>query len=374
MFGGMSTDTLSLRALNRATLARQGLLARDTITPEAMVARLAGLQAQLPRPPFVGLWTRLHGFTREPLLAAVHARRLVRATLMRGTLHLVTADDYRAWRAPLGVMLAAGAAGVLGPRQGGFAVATVLDAAREILSTEGPLAFDALRDRLAARLPDADVRAMGYTVRMHLPLVQVPSESAAWGWDAKAPFTLAEPWLEAACAADVSPDALVRRYLAAFGPATAVDATAWSGLRKLGPVLASMRDTLVTLRDERGRELFDLPDAPRPGADVDAPVRFLPEYDNVILAHADRTRIVPAGAAPRLVTRNLQVPATLLVDGTVAGTWRVAKARGVATLTVQPFATLPARTIRALDAEAEALVRFVEPEAKGHAVAVADTA
>lgn len=371
-FRRMTPPLLTRRALGRATLARQQLLTRATTTPEAMVAQLAGLQAQLARPPFVGLWTRLDGFAREQLLAPIHARRLVRATLMRGTLHVVTAADYLALRAPLQAMLAAGAAGTLGARQDDLDVDTVLAAARDVLGAEGPLPFDALRDRLAARLPTADVRAMGHTVRMHLPLVQVPDERAAWGWDAKAPFTPAGAWLDAPCATDTSPETLVRRYLAAFGPATAADASAWSGLRKLGPVFTALRDQLHVLHDERGRELFDLPDAPRPDEDADAPVRFLPEYDNAILGHADRTRIVPAAYASRLVTRNLQIPATVLIDGMVAGTWRVARARGTATLTVQPFATLAPRDVPALEAEGEALARFVEPAATTCVVQIAD--
>ena len=362
--------TLTLRDLNRATLARQHLLARTDAAVPDVVAGVAGLQAQLARPPFVGLWTRVAGFTREALTAPVHARRLVRVTAMRGTLHVMTSADYLALRAPLSAMLAAGASGVLGARSDGFDAAPVLDAAREILRARGPLPFDALRDALAARLPDADVRAMGYTVRMHLPLVQVPTDGAPWGWDGKAPFTLAEDWLGAPCATDDDPAALVRRYLAAFGPATPADAQAWSGLKGLRATFAAMRDTLVTLRDERGRELFDLPDAPRPGGDVEAPVRLLPEFDNLVLAHDDRTRVVADAHRSRIVSKNLQVAATFLVDGTVAGTWTVARARGAATLALRPFATLAPTARRALEAEGEALARFVEPDAKAHAVVV----
>ena len=363
--------TLTLRDLNRATLARQHLLARTGAAVPDVVAQVGGLQAQLARPPFVGLWTRGAGFTRDALTAPVHARRLVRVTAMRGTLHVMTAADYLALRAPLATMLAAGASGVLKDRTAGFDAAHVLDVARDILRARGPLPFDALRDALAARLPDADVRAMGYTVRMHLPLVQVPTDGAPWGWDGKAPFALAEDWLGAPCATDGDPATLVRRYLAAFGPATPADAQAWSGVKGLRATFAAMRDALVTFRDERGRELFDLPDAPRPGADADAPVRFLPDFDNLVLGHDDRTRVVADAHRPRIVSRNLQVAATFLVDGMVAGTWTAAKARGTATLTLQPFATLAPAARRALEGEGETLLRFVEPEARAHAVVVA---
>ena len=361
---------LSLRALNRATLARQHLLARTTTDAVTVVHDVAGLQAQLARPPFVGLWTRMEGFTREGLTAPVHARQLVRATAMRGTLHVMTAADYLALRAPLATMLAAEASGVLGARSDGFDAGQLIADARAILQERGPLPFDALRDALAARWPDADVRAMGYTVRMHLPLVQVPTAGAPWAWDGKAPFTPADAWLGAPCATDAGPAALVRRYLAAFGPATPADAQAWSGLKGLRATFDAMRDELVTLRDAGKRELFDLPDAPRPGEDADAPVRLLPEFDDLVLAHHDRTRIVADAHRPRIVSKNLQVAATFLVDGMVAGTWTVAKARGTATLTLHPFAAPAPRVRRALEAEGEALVRFVEPDARAHAVAV----
>jgi hypothetical protein len=361
---------LTLRDLNRATLARQQLLARAAVPVPAMVAQLAGLQAQLARPPFVGLWTRLHGFTRDALRAPVEAHALVRVTAMRGTLHVLTADDYRALRATLQPMFTAAMQSVLGARAGGFDLAAVLDEARAVLRTEGPLTFEVVRERLAARMPDADVRAMGYAVRLHLPLVQVPTAGADWGWDAKAPFALADDWLGAPCAGDAAPDALVRRYLAAFGPATPADAGAWSGVKGLRATFTAMRDELVTLRDERGRELFDLPHAPRPGGDVDAPVRFLPDFDNLVLGHDDRTRVVADAHRARIVSKNLQVAATVLVDGMVAATWAVEKARGTATLVVRPFARIAKAPLRALEAEGEALVRFVEPVAKAHALRI----
>ena len=361
---------LTLRDLNRATLARQQLLARADAPVPAMVAQLAGLQAQLARPPFVGLWTRLHGFTRDALRAPVEARTLVRVTAMRGTLHVLAADDYRALRSTLQPMFTAAMQSVLGARTGGFDLAAVLDAARTVLTAEGPLTFEALRERLAARMPDADIRAMGYAVRLHLPLVQVPTAGAPWGWDAKAPFALADAWMGAPCAPDPAREALVRRYLAAFGPATPADAGAWSGLKGLRATFTAMRDELVTLRDERGRELFDLPDAPRPGSDIDAPVRFLPDFDNLVLAHDDRTRVVADAHRARIVSKNLQVAATLLVDGMVAATWTIEKARGTATLIVRPFARLAKAHLRAIEAEGEALARFAEPGAKAYAVRV----
>jgi hypothetical protein len=156
---------------------------------------------------------------------------------------------------------------------------------------------------------------------------------------------------------------LIRRYLAAFGPATPADAQTWSGLQGLRPVFEAMRPSLVTFRSGDHKELFDLPEAPRPAEDIDAPVRFLPEFDSLVMAHAARNRLVDDEHRPRLVTRNLQVPATILVDGRIAGTWRIERKGNTATLAIEPFKTLkrPART--ALTEEGLALLRFLEPEA-----------
>jgi hypothetical protein len=293
---------------------------------------------------------------------------VVRATMMRGTLHLVSARDYLVLRPALQPGLEQGLR-VLGERMAGLDSAAVTRAARELLGG-GARTFDEVRAALAPRFPDVNERALGYAVRMLIPLVQLPSDST-WGFDAGGTFALAESWLGAAPAEDARPEALVRRYLAAFGPATPADAAAWSGLRGLRAAFDALRPELVTFRDGRGRELFDLADAPRPGGDADAPVRFLPEFDNLVLAHEDRTRVVDDAHRPRIVSKNLQVAATFLVDGRVAGTWKGERARGVAVVAVQPFAALRAAARRALEAEGEALARFLEPDARGHEVRIA---
>ena len=200
---GAGSDVLGRRDLNRATLARQLLLDRADLDPVGAVERLAGLQAQLARPPFVGLWSRLRDFERDRLRQAALDRRVVRATMMRGTLHLVSAADYRRLRGPLQSMLDAGLRAVLGARAAGVDVERLLAAAREVLA-ERPCPFDELRPRLADRVPGADERALGYAVRMLLPLVQLPSPDAEWGWDAKAPFALADRWIGAAPDTDTS--------------------------------------------------------------------------------------------------------------------------------------------------------------------------
>ena len=362
-------ETLSLRRLNRATLARQLLLEREKVSAVAAIERLAGMQAQEPKHPFIGLWTRLEGFACDELLGALAEREVVRATLMRSTLHLSSAADYAAVRMalqpPRSVSLR-----VLGARSKGLDLDAVLPAAREILHG-APLPFDEIRARLQERFPDVNDRALGYAVRTLVPLVMVPSEADRWGFERVSSFALADEWLDAPIA-DEDAEALVTRYLGAFGPASAKDVERWSSVGGMKAVLDGMRDRLEVFADEGGRELFDLPDAPRPDADAAAPVRLLPEFDNLVLAHDDRTRVIADEHRPLVTTKNLRVKATFLVDGVVAGTWTIAVKRKVATLTLAPFSKLPKRARSDLEAEAEGLARFVEPDAKGCEVAVAE--
>jgi hypothetical protein len=211
---------------------------------------------------------------------------------------------------------------------------------------------------------------MAYAIRMHVPLVQVPTD-APWGFPASADFALADGWLDRNVPTDEAPPHdLVLRYLAAFGPATPADAQAWSGLQGLRDVFEELRPRLRTFRDERKRELFDLPGAPRPAEDVPAPVRFLPEFDNVLLAHADRSRIIDDRYRPKVTTKNLLVPGTFLVDGFVAGTWKVERKARTATLLLAPFHPLVRKTVAALEEEGDALLRFMEPDAHARAVRV----
>ncbi|MEO7793540.1 MAG: winged helix DNA-binding domain-containing protein [Thermoanaerobaculia bacterium] len=365
-----SAPELSLRELNRATLARQMLLERAAIPVEAAVERLAGMQAQIPRPPYLGLWTRLEGFERGALSAAIRERRIVRATAYRATLHLLTAADLVAFRGALQPMLSRGMQSILRNRTENFDMEQLLGEARAFFTAK-PATFDAARSHLAARFPVADERAIGYAVRTHLPLVQVPDDSP-WGFPAAADFALAELWLgQAIPSGGEGLPALVRRYLAAFGPASVTDAQNWSGIGGLRATFETLRGELSTFRDARGRELFDLPGAPRPDAETPAPVRFLPEYDNLVLGHDDRSRIVADADRSRLVTRNLQVPGTFLVDGFVAGTFRVERRKKAATLSLAPFGKLLKKDLRALEAEGDLLLQFVEADAETRAVVVA---
>lgn len=362
----MKPETLSTKALNRALLARQILLSRQEASASSVVSHLVGLQAQQPQPPFVGLWTRVAGFERAALLQLLHDRKIIRSTLMRGTLHLMTADDYQSLRSTLQPGLTAGMHSVLRDRAKALNILDLIVAARALF-LKRPLTFTELRAALLEQFPDLDERAIGYAVRTHLPLVAVPA-AVDWGFRADSEFAEAESWLRGSIDPEERPEHFVERYLAAFGPATPTDFQAWSGLSAARALFDSLRPRLQTFRDDRKRELFDLPEAPRPPEDAPAPVRFLPGFDNVILSHADRTRIIATEHRSLVTTRNLQVLPTFLVDGFVAGTWKCVRELKTACLTIAPFASLRKIEKAALTEEAEPLARFIEPEAESWTV------
>jgi hypothetical protein len=346
--------------LNRALLARQMLLARENISPLKAIERLAGMQAQQARPPFVGLWTRLENFQRAELLKLFHRRRIVRATGMRATIHLFTARDYLVLRGALQPMLGA----VMSPKfikeLGGVPVRKIAATARKFFSGEAR-SFKELREWLQPKHPKADYRIAALAVRMNVPLLGVPGDSP-WGFSTNATWTLAEEWLGQPVPAQVNTSALIKKYLAAFGPATPADAQAFSGCKGLRAEFEKLRPQLKVFQNEKGQELFDLPRAPRPPANTPAPARFIPEFDNLILAHADRTRIVADEHRPALITKNLHVPATFLINGRVAGTWKIERAKKSATLIIHPFAPLPAKAKAELKYEGEPLLHFIEPD------------
>jgi hypothetical protein len=308
-------------------------------------------------------------FGREELAEALRARAVVRATLMRATLHLMSSRDYAALRASLAPGLTQ-AMSVLGARAEGLELERVLPVARGLFA-EKPRTFNELRPLLAEAFPAVSDRALGYAVRLELPLVMVPTGDR-WAFPSVASFGLAETELHEPLTDDGAPDVLVRRYLTAFGPATPADAQTWSGLKGLKPVFEALREQLLVFRDERGRELFDLPDAPRPDGDAPAPARFLPEFDNLVLSHADRTRVLAEEHRGQVVTKNLRVRATFLWDGFVRGTWEIARRKASATLTLRPFESLPKGAVRALAEEGEELLRFAEEDASTLDVVVAE--
>lgn len=367
----MKGETLTIRELNRATLARQMLLAREQVRTVDAVERLGAMQAQEAKPPFIGLWARIQGFDPQDLLQALHRREVIRATMMRGTIHLVSAADYVALRDFVGQPPAV-TLRILGDRAAGLDPEQVLPAARRLLE-EAPRDFNQLRALLKEAFPKVNDRALGFVVRHHLPLVMVPTGDR-WGFPASAEFTLAESWLGKPPSGNNGAEALVLRYLAAFGPATVADLQAWAGVRGMKPVLDRMRPRLRELEDERGRVLFDLPDAPRPDGEVPAPARFLPDFDSLMLAHDDRTRVLADAHRGLVATRNLRIRATFLHDGFARGTWTVERKRGTATLRLAPFEPLPPGAEAELAEEGDSLLRLVEPDASGFAIEVDEPA
>jgi DNA glycosylase AlkZ-like len=358
---GTSSEVLGRRALNRARLERQLLLRRVRRPAAEVVEHLVGLQAQEPRDPYVALWTRLEDFDPTELGDLVAGRQAVRSPLMRTTIHLVTARDCLALAPLLRPVLERGfwTGSPFGRKVKGVDVEAVLAAGRALLD-EAPRTTAQLRALLAERWPGFDGTSLAYAVHHLVPVVQVPPRGV-WGQKGLATWAATEHWLGRPLDPAPSIDQMVLRYLAAFGPAGVMDVQAWSGLTRLREVTDRLRPRLRGFRNEAGRELLDLPDAPRPDPDTPAPVRFLPQYDNVALAHADRGHISGDGAG-RWPTDDLHW-SPLLADGFVAGAWRLTRDRGTATLTVRPLAPLSRQDHAAVAGEADRLLGFLAADA-----------
>lgn len=329
---------LSQRALNRATLARQMLLERRKATVTQAIEKLAGLQAQAPNPPYIGLWSRLEGFRREQLTEALKKRRVVRMSTMRATLHLMAATDALAWRPLLEPVHQRGLQGSSHARAlEGIDRAAVVQAGRALLR-EGPLTSSELGQALAARWKDREPASLAAVIRNNLPLVHLPP-AGSWNSHQSARLQPIEHWLgeSAANAVAATQDDLLLRYLAAFGPATLADAGAWSGLTGWKAVAERLRPQLRMFTGEQGQELFDLPRAPRPDPDTPAPPRLVAEWDNLLLSHADRSRVMSEAHRARVFTVNGIVRGTVLLDGFVAGVWKIERAKNTATVVLEPF-------------------------------------
>jgi hypothetical protein len=346
---------LSKRALNRALLARQLLLERRPLPVQRAVERVCALQAQYSPSPYIGLWSRLPRFAKDTLTRALERKQLVRATLMRITLHMVSARDYP------------------------YFAAVWMPATREMTPrvTAEQLEELARRVQAAATKPvtHADIEAIAATemggrwrTRCLAPLVHLPP-SGTWKFHGRPKLQVMQAYL----GAELPPredgaERLVRSYLAAFGPATQSDLLRFAGMR-VGDVRPGLeRLKLRTFRDESGRVLLDLPRAPLPDETTPAPVRFLPKWDHSLLGYDDRTRILPAELQATVIRKNGDVLPTFLVDGVVAGVWSTARAKDKATLRLGPFAPLPRKVRTELEDEGERLVRWVEEDATSFAV------
>jgi hypothetical protein len=362
------TEVLSRRALNRATLARQLLLQRAAVAPVEAVHHLVGLQAQVPQNPYTALWSRLEGFEPASLSRLLEERAVVRVGVMRGTIHLVTAGDCLLLR-PLVQPVFEGQLWRhrdYSPELRDLELEPIVAFGRSLLD-ERPRTGTELRALFAERFPDLSAAALVYACQMRLALVQPPPRGL-WRRGAKVAWTTAEAWLGRPLDGSPTLDDVVLRYFAAFGPASVADVTTWSRLTGLRSVVERLRPRLVAFRDERGRELFDLPDAPRPDPGVPAPVRFLPEFDNVLLAYAGFDRVMDPAHKRTIFTVNGRILGTVLVAGFAAATWRVDTGKGRATLTVTPLTAIAARDRRSVAAEGARLLAFLEPDAEGEVV------
>ncbi|MFF8828150.1 winged helix DNA-binding domain-containing protein [Streptomyces sp. NPDC015131] len=355
---------LSTRALNRATLARQLLLRRTPMAAEHAVAHLVGLQAQNTKPPYYALAARLADFRPEELSGLMESRRVARIVTLRSTIHTHTADDVLSLR-PL--VQAARDREITVFRKGldGVDLERLAALARDLVE-EAPRTPKEIREALLGEWPGADPLALSVAARCLLPLVQV-TPRGLWGRGGQVALTTAETWLGRS-AGPASPDETVLRYLGAFGPASVKDMQTWSGLTRQREVFERLRPRLLTFRDEHGTELFDLPDAPRPDPGTPAPPRLLPEFDNLLLSHADRTRVVPPEHKDRTWKGN-QAYRTFLVDGFLAGVWHLEETRTAATVTLSPFGRLTRDRRAALEAEAASTLAGLLP-GKAHDVRV----
>jgi hypothetical protein len=360
-------NVLGRRALNRALVERQLLLRRRKLSAFEAIEHLVGMQAQVPDAPYVGLWTRLSDFRPEKLAQLISDRQAVRASMMRATIHLFSARDYLSLRPVVQPVLERDVYGnsVYGKeRLIGLDVDAVLAAGRALLE-ERPRTAAELRRLLGSRWPDRDPAALAYAVRGLLPLVHVPPRGV-WGESGPVTLTTAESWLGRSVARDRAPDETILRYLAAFGPTTVADARAWSGLSGLREVFERLRPRLVTFCNESGRELYDVPGAPLPDPETPVPPRFLPAFDNALLSHADRTRII-SEEHRKALSRDSQMRGVLF-HGFVGATWKTQRDRDEVKLVIEPFVSLTQEDRDAVADEGSRLLSFATPRAKTRSI------
>ncbi|MDP9245529.1 MAG: winged helix DNA-binding domain-containing protein [Chloroflexota bacterium] len=364
---------LSDRELNRALLARQFLLKRAALSPTTAVERLAGLQAQWSPAPYIGLWSRLAKFAITDLERALAERTVVKATLMRGTLHVVSAKDYPA----LSVATTRSRPERWAPAARRLADADTIHRAT-ITYARTARTREALSEFLTTQGVAADLSRpmLWWLIASHGWLVHVPP-SGSWSHRKAGDLIAADAWIRSAKEPEL--EAAVRltvgRHLAAFGPATVDDISSWSSIRTpaIRVAIEQLGPTVRTFTDARKRRLYDLKAAPLPNADTPAPVRYLPKWDSTLLAYAapERVRILSEAHRKTVIAKNGDVAQTILVDGMVAGTWSVTAKSKEATVTVTPFGRLAKGDRTALIEEGEWLARFVAPVSKSHRVTVA---
>ena len=346
-----SGPLLTQRTLNRALLARQHLLVRRRATAAEEIEHLVAMQAQVPSSPYVGLWSRLEGFKPEELSGLISSRRAVRLGFLRNTVHLVTARDCLKLRPLLQPLFErAWQSSHFSSNLAGVNLPTLINQAI-VHMKEKPRTLAELGLLLQQRWPDRDPTSLAYAVRHQVPVVQLPPRGL-WAQSGPARWTSAEQWLDQPLERKTSIEQLIRRYLAAFGPATIADISSWSGLTGLRVAFDGVRRELRIFTDERGRELFDLPDAPLPDPRMPAPPRFIPEFDNLVLGHHDRTRVIALEHRYEVGT------GMFLIDGFIAGVWKIREKEDQIRLTASAFKPLKKPDRQDLAEEGERLLGF----------------
>ncbi|GAA1579891.1 winged helix DNA-binding domain-containing protein [Kribbella hippodromi] len=372
---------LSPQVLNRATLDRQWLLRRHDATALEAIEHLVGLQAQSPQAPYVGLWTRLANFRAEELSDLLESRQAVRGSMMRATIHLTSSRDFLAFRPLIQPRLEREVYQNITygrHRLEGLDMDAVLSAGIARM-TESPATAAQLRTHLSTLWPDRDPAALAHAVRCLLPTLQVPPRGL-WNRSGHPTLTTADLWLTSPTGPAApttpalpttpgqsnpsvppnSPDALILRYLAAYGPASVADAQTWSGLTRLSEIFDRL--DLRTYTDATtGRTLYDLPHLSLPTDDIEPPTRFLPEYDNLLLSHADRTRFITPTTRASLALHDVLTKGTLLHNGQATALWKLTKSKSTATLEISPFTPIPPSAWTTITPEAQALLTFTAP-------------
>jgi hypothetical protein len=332
------------------------------------VAFLLGMQGQVSEGPYQGLWSRLQNFRHEDMTALIVERKLVRASSMRATLHLHTPDDLIGIRAYVQPVLDRMWHSAFFKRFGPNDKAKVHQAGIKLLD-QRPMTSGDLGRALTEQFPEGEPLAKAVLLQVMETLIQIPP-TRIWGSGHAPILTRIENWLPPPYERPIPREILVWRYLAAYGPASVADMQSWCAMTKLGEVFETLRDQLVTFTDETGKELFDLPGAPRPDADTPAPVRFLPLYDSVYLGYDNRRRMLSAATADRINMRQDYKPA-ILIDGMVAAGWVVSAKKGAATLDIEVYRELLGRERAELEKEGLGFLRFMLPEAKSWDVRIA---
>ncbi|MFC5467426.1 winged helix DNA-binding domain-containing protein [Cohnella suwonensis] len=351
-------QVLADRALNRALLERQLLLRRSPMSALEAMEHLVGMQAQAPNPPYYGLHSRLEHFSHAELSELIRSRQATRIALMRSTIHLVSARDCLALRPLIQPVLERQFKGNYGQEVAGLDLSELASAGRALVD-ERPRTFAELESALAELKPwtGRDKHALSYAVRTFVPLVQIPPRGL-WGESGQATHASAEAWFGAPLDRSRDEEWLVERYLAAYGPASVKDMQAWSGQTKLYEAFRRMLPRLRIYRSEDGRELFDLADATLPDENAPAPVRYIAEFDNLLLSHAQRSRIISETHRKRIFTVNGIIRSSVLLDGFVAGIWKIERAKGAATLSVELFRQATGQEQDELLAEGNRLLDF----------------